>query len=119
LVRNSRKEKLRHSQRPKNGGGNATTQQCNGKIETSKKRKKKKKKKVTTGKAGIGPLLIRNLTLIQHPNSIQQNNSPYPIYLSCQLLPWDKSGGNRNGSSKRQLGHVKPSPTVVHGSCMS
>jgi hypothetical protein len=35
-----KKGKLRHSQRPKNGGGggDATTQQCNCKIETSKKR---------------------------------------------------------------------------------
>jgi hypothetical protein len=46
FVRNSRKEKLRHSQRPKNGGeGDATTQQCNSKIETLKKRKINKNKK--------------------------------------------------------------------------
>jgi hypothetical protein len=47
FVRNSRKEKICHSQRPKNGGGggDATRQQCNGKIETSKKMKIIKNKK--------------------------------------------------------------------------
>jgi hypothetical protein len=40
------REKLRHSPRPKiGGGGDATTQQCNGEIETSKKRKINKNKK--------------------------------------------------------------------------
>jgi hypothetical protein len=47
FVRNSRNEKLRHSQRHKNGGGggNTTRQQCNGKIETSKQKKINKNKK--------------------------------------------------------------------------
>jgi hypothetical protein len=48
----------RHSQRPKNGdggGGDATTQQCNGKIETSKERKINKNKKLQRGKQGSGP----------------------------------------------------------------
>jgi hypothetical protein len=81
MCKKFKNEKLRHSQRPKNGGGgDATTQQCNGKIETSKKRKKKKKK-VTTGKAGIGPLRICDLTLIQRPNSIQQSNSTYILFI--------------------------------------
>jgi hypothetical protein len=36
---------------------------------------------VTTGKAGSGTLRILDLTLIQRPNSIQQNNSTYVVFL--------------------------------------
>jgi hypothetical protein len=67
---------------------------------------------VTTWKAGSGTLRILDLTLIQRPNLIQQNNSTYPIHLSCRPLPWDKSGGHRNSHSKMNSSTVK---TLANG----
>jgi hypothetical protein len=88
FVRNSRKEKLRHSQHPKNGGGggDATMQQRNGEIETSKKRRKKIRSDNGESRDRDPPDSRPNAHPTSKFNSTEQQHISYSFFMSAAAL---------------------------------